>query len=190
MRRCRRRMRILGLAVALVLLLLPTVTRAAAPEPTLTLQAPAQATLGEAVALKATLLAPDGSPITGVPVQFFSPTSFASVSGEMLLGEATTDETGVALFQYEPRRSESVQIIARFAGNGRYGLSEASTTMSVQGSAQLYQEEAGVRVPGLGVWLLAGIVGAVWSTYFVVLVLVSLIAREGAPHRGIPGVMQ
>ena len=52
--------------------------------------------------------------------------------------------------------------------------------LTVQGSAQLYRETAGVQVRGIGVWLLVGLVGAVWSIYFTVMVLVSLIARAGS----------
>lgn len=167
-----------GGIVALAILL-PVMVQAAGPEPTLVINAPAEATLGEAVSVEATLLAPDGSPVAGQPIQFFSPTTFTSVTERMLLGQATTDAAGVASLEYEFRRNEEVQVIARYGGDSQYAPVEASAAVMVQGSTQLYQEKAGIRVPGLNVSLLVGILGLVWSVYFFVFTLVLRIARAG-----------
>lgn len=181
-----RRMSVIYIGTLAVLaLLLPSMTQAAGTEPTLTVKVPAEASLGESVNIEATLLAPDGSPIAGVPIQFFSPTSFTSLTSRMLLGEASTDYAGVAVLEYELRRNEDVKFIAGFTGNFQYEAAEASTTVAVQGSAQLYQEVAGIRVPGLNVSLLVVVLGLVWSVYFMVFTLVLRIARAGAHLEGV-----
>lgn len=179
---------LLAILVALALLLFSSVAQGAGPEPGLTLQAPAQGTLGQTATVQSTLLTPGGSPVAGATIQFFSPTSFLSTIGEVLLGEAVTNGDGVAVLNYELRSDEQVEIIARFAGNASYGPVERSATIAVLGSTQLYQEEAGVRVPGVGVWMLAVILGGVWSIYFTVFVLVSRIAQEGVRARAAAGV--
>ncbi|MBF8267558.1 MAG: hypothetical protein HW388_1066 [Dehalococcoidia bacterium] len=176
---------LLAILVLLALLLFSSVAQGAGPEPGLTLQAPAQGTLGQTATVQSTLLALGGSPVSGATIQFFSPASFLSTSGEVFLGEAVTDSSGVAVLRYELRSDNQVEIIARFAGNASYGPAESSATIAVQGSTQLYQEDIGVRVPGLNVWLLAAILGGVWSVYFTVFVLVSRIAREGVRARAI-----
>ena len=170
---------LLAVPVALSLLLFSSVAQGAAPEPYLTLQIPAQGSLGQTATVESTLTAASGSPVAGATIQFFSPTTFMSVSDEVLLGEATTNEAGVAVFHYEPRSTADVEIIARFAGNAKHGPAETSATITVLGAVQLYQEKAGIQVPGLGVWLVVAILGGVWSVYFTVFVLVSRIAREG-----------
>ena len=183
MRRSRKAIQVLSLlltVLALALFSLSSVAQGAGPEPGITIQAPAQGTLGQAVPVESTLLAPDGSPVVGAAIQFFSPASFMSTSGEVFLGQAVTNSAGLAVFQYDPRTAENVEIVARFAGNTEYGPAESSATLSVQGSTQLYQEEAGIQVPGLNVWLIVAILGTVWSVYLMVIVLVTRIAREGA----------
>ena len=47
-------------------------------------------------------------------------------------------------------------------------------------------EEAGIKVPGINVSLLAAILGAVWATYFVVMLLLLLIARKGSEPLPLP----
>ena len=99
----------------------------------------------------------------------------------MELGRATTDAQGRATLVYQVRTEEKASLNAYFPGNGRYSPVQASADIQVQGSAQLTRHPIeGVRVPGVGVWILVGILGGVWSTYFAVMVLLTLIAREGS----------
>ena len=148
---------------------------AAAPVGELSL--PAVGAGGQRVTLEARL---HGSgAIAGAEVVFVSPVRFAGAEGEAVLGRAVTDEQGVARLAYVPRWEGETRVIARFAGGEQYGTAETSATMVVRPAAQLYQETAGVRVPGVNVWLLAGVLGAVWGTYLVVMVVLGLVARRG-----------
>ncbi|MBI4336378.1 MAG: Ig-like domain-containing protein [Chloroflexi bacterium] len=171
-----------ALLVLLPLLLLLATGRAAlAADPAdLQLQAPQEATLGEQVTVTAVLRDASGTPIVGAPVILWSPAQFLSTGGAVQLGKVATNARGEATFRYEARTEESVVLNASFSGDSRYSAAQASAQMAVQGSAQLYQSSAGVRVPGVSVWLLVGLLGGVWGTYLAVMVLLTLIAREGA----------
>ena len=99
----------------------------------------------------------------------------------MRLAQATTDAQGRATFSYQVRSAAGpLTLNVYFPGNSLYAPAQGSAELTVLGITQLYQQTAGVRVPGIGVWLLVGLVGAVWSIYFTVMVLVSLIARAGS----------
>jgi hypothetical protein len=177
-----RNARWLWLAPLLLLLVLATATSAYAADPvTLELQAPTSAGLGDQVTLSALMRDATGSPVKGSRVVFWSPASFLSVGGSIELGRATTDAQGRATLVYQARIGGAVSLNAYFSGDSRYDPAYASADMQVEGTAQLTKHPIeGVRVPGLSVWLLVAIVGTVWSIYFVVMVLLGLIAREGA----------
>ncbi|MBI2872287.1 MAG: Ig-like domain-containing protein [Chloroflexi bacterium] len=179
-------------ALLSLLLLLATVTPVLAADPvTLELLAPQQVALGDKVEVTAVLRDGNGVPIRGGTVNLWTPATFLSTGGAIDLGRATTDAQGRATFRYEARTEGPVALNAYFPGDSRYAYAQGSAELKAQGTAQLYQSTAGVRVPGIGVWLLVGLLGGVWTTYLAVMVFLSLIAREGsrAPveaggHRG------
>ncbi len=147
---------------------------------TLEIQAPTQVGLGEEVSVTAVLRDATGAPAPGATIIFWSSASFLSVGGAIELGRATTDAQGRATLLYQARTEEKAFLNAYFPGDSRYDPASAAVELAVQGSAQLYQSTAGVQVPGLGVWLLVGALGIVWSIYLLVMVLLTLIAREGS----------
>ncbi|MBI2872928.1 MAG: Ig-like domain repeat protein [Chloroflexi bacterium] len=145
--------------------------------PEVEFQLPQEMAVGQEVALQVTL---HGSgPLAGAQVLFLSPAQFAGTEGEVELGRAVTDAQGVASLSYVPRRDGETTITARFAGNDQYGAAEVSRAVQVQPGPSTYQQTAGVRVPGINVWLLVGVMGAVWATYFTVMIILGLIVRRG-----------
>ncbi|MFQ5854475.1 MAG: Ig-like domain-containing protein [Anaerolineae bacterium] len=152
----------------------------AADPTTMELQAPQEVSLGDVITVTAVLRDGQGLPIPAATIILWSPASFLSTDGAMRLGQATTDAQGRATFLYEARREGALALNAYFSGDSRYAPAQVSADLTVQGSAQLYQETAGVRVPGVGVWLLVGLLVVVWSIFFTVMVLLTLIAREGS----------
>lgn len=148
---------------------------------TLSLQIPETGELGEEVALTATLLTEEGTPVSGATIVFFTPAEFAGVLGDMEVGSQVTDTQGVAIRTFAPRRTGTIEIIARFSGDSRYEASDARAPISLTGSEQLYVQAAGLRIPFVGVSLLAGALGLVLGLYVVVGGLVYAIAKEGHP---------
>lgn len=165
----------------LTLLLLCTLgTPVWATDPTtLELQAPQAAGLGDVVEIVAVLQDENGAPISAASVILWTSASFLSTEGAMKLGQVATDEQGRAVFHYEARTSGSLALNAYFSGDTRYASAQGSAALTVSGSRQIYHEESGVHIPGVGVWLLVALLLFVWSLFFIVMVLLSLIAREG-----------
>ena len=164
----------------LVLLITSQPVQAADPI-TLELKAPARVNLGEKVEIESLLRDGAGKPVPAASVVLYSGASFLSTNGNVQLGQTATDALGRALFAYEARTQGEVTLYASFLGDTSHSAADASVQLTVEGSAQLTRHPIeGVRVPGIGPWILAGILGGVWSTYLAVMVFLALIAREGS----------
>jgi len=150
----------------------PVVTR-------LELSLPPKPAVGQELALAARLTDGNGAPVSGKEVVFSTTALFLNTEGEVELGRAITDERGIALFSFVPRTEGEVVITARFAGDRQHRRSVASATAVVAPGPSLYVQTAGVRVPGINVGWLVGLLAAVWGTYLTVMVLLVLVAREG-----------
>lgn len=171
--------RLLGMLLALALLLVAAAPARAAEPVTVELQTEPDVKLGDTVTVQIAVKDSQGGPVSGATVVLLTPASLGSARGEMRLGQVTTNSQGRATFAYEARSEGTQTLIARFPGSASYAPAEASAPLRVLGSAQLYQQEAGVQVPWIGVWILVLLLGAFWSVYLVVMVLVTLIARAG-----------
>ena len=162
-----------------VLLSLALVAPVQAADPvSVKVEVPKEASLGDNVSVAAELRDGKGGPVPGATIILWTPASFLSVGGAVRLGEVPTDAQGRAEFSFQARSTGALTINAYFPGNSLYEPGQGSAELAVAGTAQLYQQEAGVRVRGIGVWLLVGLIGIVWSVYFSVMILVTLIARE------------
>jgi Bacterial Ig-like domain (group 3) len=162
--------------------------------------APDNVTLGQTVSLQAKLVGVAGAPIPKQRIDFTTSTSFLQGSGDMVLAQATTDATGLALAQFVARQSGTLTITAAFAGDNTYAAAKGNTQVTVSGSQQLYTQQAGVSLPGLngapgsglttGVvphwflsgWPIAAVLLVVWSLYGTAVLFLSQIpARAGEP---------
>lgn len=121
----------------------------------------------------------DERPVAGIVVKFYVNTSF----GPMLIGSATTDNSGVASITYTGPLHKTMQIIAVFTGSGSFAMSSASMVVSVE-ARRIEQEPVGlpyslgqnalpdIRAVGVPlqsaltiVGILGLIVGSIWSIY-------------------------
>jgi len=148
----------------------------------LDLQAGSSADLGASVTLRARLTAADGTPVTDAVVVIVSEAAWGEVEGEVELGRDRTDRNGIATAAAAMRRTGAIEVVARFAGDDRrQAATSPPVSIRVTGDAQLYTPKVGVRIPGLGGWLIAVVVAAVWLLYLSVAGRLALIARAGAP---------
>jgi len=170
-----------------------------------------QVEAGQPLAVSVILLDKTAKPIVGVPVRFYSRENFVT-TGLMAIGDATTDDQGVAGFEYIPRRAERTELVAR------YGTTEASATIIVtEADKPFYHVNVGIRLPalepevfigppsaseptegqaptsalrlpgGLLSWLLlfVGALALIWGTYFKVMYHVLRIPAQpltGGPN--------
>ncbi len=167
-----------GMVLATLISIMLVIPVKAADPAVLKLQAPAEATLGSSITVTAVFEDIGGSAIVGANIIFWIPVDFLGTVGSIPYGEATTNAQGEAIFSYEPRTEGIITLNAYFPGNEQHEFTQGTMELTVQGSTQLYHEEAGVHVPGIGIWILVAVLGGVWSVYFMVFVFLMRIVRD------------
>lgn len=102
-----------------------------------------------ALALTAALEDDQGQPITGATVRFLIEADLFA-SGLMDIGDAATDERGIAVLEHTPRQAGVRDVVARFESD-RFNPAEYSITLTVEESATpFYWSEAGIHLPAPG----------------------------------------
>jgi hypothetical protein len=141
--------------------------------------APSQLTVGDSVDIQAVLhAAHGGEAVAGATVTFYMDGSFGGIDGEVILGQAVTDENGIAALSYQPRSAGEHQLRVEYLTPGASEPEETTWSHTVTGTTgQLYMSSAGVQIPGLNVWLLIAVVAAVWVILLSVAVRVIAIAN-------------
>lgn len=208
MRRSTLAWRWLAAAVVALALILATGPLALADgtgsEPTaMSIGAPATAELGQTVTLQARLVDSTGAPIEKAAIDFVTPTTFLSGSGDVVVARAVTDKQGLALARYEVRSTGQTTVRAVYKGADQYAATTAEANVAVAGTGQLYTETAGVAIPllneppsfvsALGIppqslprlsgWPIAAALLLVWSLYGFVVVLIFRMALAGAREK-------
>lgn len=145
------------------------------------LSAPHQMSIGQPMEVQADFHSEaDKAPIAGMTVTFHEEVTFGGVTSDVELGQAVTDANGLAALTYAPRAAGTHEIHVRYAyGDGQAEDAAASITVPATGQ-QLYRSTAGVKIPGLNVWLLMALVAIVWAILLSVAFRVVAIARAGA----------
>ena len=181
----------------------PAVKPAALPTPSLSLALPAVVQLGETASLGVSLRDAEGAPISGAAVDFSTSVNFLNTDGSIMIGRAVTDSDGRALIEWEPRSNGTVTVDAAFAGDRRFAAARASATVAIQGAQQLYQQHAGVVLPGVNTaplftrtaalapvvspwpklsgWPVVVVLLIVWSLYARAISALFTIARDTQP---------
>lgn len=143
----------------------------------ITLDAVDRAVAGETLQLRAGVMDDEGRPVIGVQVRFALRTSFF-VTDLLEIGEAVTDQDGVALLEYVPRATGKVDVIARYEGSNRYQPGETSLSLEVRQGLQSYSPAMGGRWPPVIPWIVAAVVAGVWGCYIYSLYQLYRIAGE------------
>jgi mono/diheme cytochrome c family protein len=116
-----------------------------APEAgSLALTVPEQGRPGEVLTLTATLLDNQGQPIQNETVNFLISADFFATA-QMGIGEATTNDRGVAVVEYIPRLSGERNISARYRS-----VEAVGTITLAESEERFYEPEAGIKLPALG----------------------------------------
>ena len=104
-----------------------------------------QAQSGQPLTLTALLQDSQGKPIRNAMVKFLVKVEFFT-SGLMEIGEAATDDQGMAMLEYTPRLIGDIQIIAR------YEATETTTTLTLTGTfdEHFYYPQVGIQFPAPG----------------------------------------
>jgi hypothetical protein len=124
-------------------------------------------------------LAEDGSPVPDVEVRVLQEKSFMFVEGVVEVIGATTDEDGLAVMTYIPRRPGEQEILIEYLLPEAIEPVSTAVTLTVADGGQIVRPEAGVDIPGLGVWTIFAVVITVWALLLLVAVRVIAMARAG-----------
>lgn len=164
---------------ALLALLFTASAAAAQPVPYMTLGFPSPAPTGNRILLSAYVLDPAGNPISGQTVSFTSEVEFMNTLGTIHLGDATTDDKGLAYLTFMPTSLGMHNITAQFAGNAVFAPASVSTPISITEGQASYVEERPFRIPGADIRIVVVALTTVWGIYFFVTILFWLISRSG-----------
>lgn len=119
----------------------PTTSPVGGEDGTLLLTVSEQAQSGQPLTLTAVLQDSEGKAIVKATVRFLIKVDFFT-DGLMEVGDAVTNDKGIAVFEYTPRQTGEIQIVTR------YEAIETSTTVSLAESAEpFYQTEIGISLP-------------------------------------------
>ncbi len=122
----------------------PTQPPAAGAGGILMLTIPEQAQSGQPMTISAVLQDKEGKPIGSATVQFFIRVDFFT-DGLMEIGDALTNDQGVAVFEFIPRQAGDTQIVARYEA-----IETAAALTLTETDEPFYQSEAGIRLPAPG----------------------------------------
>ena len=149
---------------------------------TLKVVAPTNLTAGDSVDIQAVLNSAHGAEaVPGATISFYMDGSFGGVEGKVLLGQAVTDKDGIAVLNYLPRTAGEHQLHVEYLTPGSSEPEVATWSHDVSGAShQFYQSTAGVQIPGLNVWVLMGVLAAVWAILLSVAARVIAIAGAGS----------
>ncbi|MBI4186160.1 MAG: c-type cytochrome [Chloroflexi bacterium] len=163
----------------------------AQPAGNLSLVVSGQGQTGQPLPLTASLQDTGGKPITNAAIKFFIQVDFFT-TGFIEIGNAVTNDRGVATLEYVPRQARETTVMAR------YQATETTAAVTILDGRSFYHTEAGMRLPsagpevfigprssfelemgsapmtalrlpgGLGswLWLFIGVVMTIWMTYF------------------------
>lgn len=117
---------------------------------TILLTIPEQAQVGQQLTFTAVFQNTQGQPVRNALIKFFIKVDFFA-SGLMEIGDAPTKDGGMAIFEYIPRQTGDLKIVAR------YEAIETIETLTVTEAVKpFYQAEAGIRLPAPGVEVFIG----------------------------------
>lgn len=133
--------------------------------------APSEGVLGQIIQITATVHDTTGAPVEGVELVFFSSASFAGIGGVIELGEALTNDLGIAVFDYELRQLGTHTITIE--GGGEPNIVSIPVTVG----GQLFQSHERISlIPGAGGWVVTFVIASVWLIMIVVGVAVVRVA--------------
>lgn len=165
----------------------PAIKTGVMPTIALSLKAPDQAETGQTFTLTASTKDERGEPVAGSLIKFLVESNFF-VNGLMQIGEAVTNERGVAKFDFVPNQPGALRIVAQYELESGANPIEQEKMVNITGSnISLYQTRAGINFPyGFYLWILflVSIVVGIWGTFLYVLYQVMHISR-GTGTKGV-----
>lgn len=116
---------------------------------TLQLTAPEQAQSGQQLTMTATLQNSQGKPLGNALVKFFIRVDFFT-DALMEIGKVVTDDRGIAVFEYTPRLTGDINVVARYEGDSLSPIETIARLTLTKPDKTFYQAKAGISLPAPG----------------------------------------
>ena len=105
-----------------------------------------------------------GELVPGATIVLFREAYFLGVSGDVEIARAITDDNGVAIVHFRARAGTSEQVIVASVLVGEEAFeSHPLPVVTVGSGPQIVSADAGLRIPGFGVWILIALVITIWA---------------------------
>ena len=118
------------------------------PPTTLQLTVPEQAQAGHPLQISVLLLDPDKEPIAEASVLFSINTTFLGTSRLAVIGEALTDENGMANITFTPHLTGNIPIFARYQPDGGKLITTTAVVNLETAEERFYETEVGLEYRG------------------------------------------
>lgn len=143
------------------------------------------AVAGQPAQLRAHLTDDSGAPVAGATVSFYTTGTFLGATGQEEIASAVTNDQGLAVATYEPRDAGTYNIQVDYSLPKDTTVEHSTSSMTVSGAVgQVYNQTAGVHIPGLNSWLIIVVASIIWSILFGVGITVIRIARASGSAEG------
>jgi len=130
--------------------------------------------------------------VANARVVFFVKSDFF-ITGLVEIGEAVTDEHGLAKIDYIPNQPGVLQIVASYKAGSNFEPVEAEGTVNITGNSKsLYQTEVGIQYPNsFLLWMISIVIilFAIWGTFSFVLYQVQNISSRGTGAKGVSFIL-
>jgi hypothetical protein len=143
---------------------------------------PEQVSAGDTVTLQVVVRsAHSDEVVSGATVVAKRQASIVGFSGEVEMASAVTGEDGIAVLSWVERGSEAETVLVAYSAPSEDTIeSEPLSVYMVGQGPQLERSESGVDIPGLGAWVLIGVLVGIWAVIQFALVGPVQVARLSA----------
>ncbi|MHB1377315.1 MAG: hypothetical protein ACYCXB_07830 [Candidatus Humimicrobiaceae bacterium] len=125
--------------------------------------------------------------VANARVDFFVRSDFF-INDLVKIGEAVTDEKGLAKIDYIPNQPGALHIVATYKADSNLEPAEAEGTVNITGSIKpLYSTKVGIQYPhSFIIWMISIVIMlfAIWGTFLFVLYQVQNISSRGTGAKG------
>ena len=175
------------LSTAALLLILGTPAHAEHLE--ISVVGPEEVTVGDTVKLQVVVQSAESRErVQGATVAATRRTEIAGFSGQVEVAKAVTDQDGLAQLSWVERGGVTETVVVAYSAPGENDFeSKPLSVYTVSPGPQLERSESGVEIPGLGAWVLIGVLVGIWAIIQFALVGPVQVARLGAaPDEPLP----
>lgn len=144
--------------------------------------APDTVSIGQEVEVKA-VLSQNGVPVEGAEVALTYQASLAGESARVEIATGTTDATGTTVMFYEQRADANGGMQVVYLGPGTDPVQPFVFTIAVESEGpQLYQFEAGVKIPFVNGTLVILVISSVWILIALAAIYLVRVGIAGRPR--------